>query len=110
VLRLRIYGGMPQGVIVSGEDEAHQRVFNAATGKRVSETDPGYPPQHFPFGWQAHQIAKQVHRGDFIGLTGRWMDLFAGLSLIYLTVSGAIMYFELWKRRRQTGRPGLLWK
>jgi hypothetical protein len=32
-------------------------------------------------GWQAHQIAKQVHRGDYIGLSGRWMDLAAGLSL-----------------------------
>jgi uncharacterized iron-regulated membrane protein len=109
VLRLRIYGGMPQGVIVTGEPEARQLVFNAATGQRASLTEPGYPPQHFPFGWQAHQIAKQIHRGDIIGTTGRWMDLFAGLALLYLTVSGAVMYFELWQRRRKSGRGSLLW-
>jgi uncharacterized iron-regulated membrane protein len=109
-VRLRLYGGMQQGVVITGEEEARQLVFDAASGRRVSETEPGYPPQHFPFGWHVHQIAKQVHRGDFIGMTGRWMDLFAGLSLLYLTVSGAVMYFELWKKRRQSGRPGYIWK
>ena len=110
VVRLRIYGGMPQGVIVTGEPEARQLAFNAVSGRRASLTEPGYPPQHFPFGWQAHQIAKQVHRGDFIGMPGRWMDLFGGLSLLYLTVSGAIMYLDLWQWRRQSGRGALLWK
>jgi hypothetical protein len=108
-VRLRIYGGMPQGVVITGEPEAHQRVFNAETGRPASLTEPGYPPQHFPFGWQAHQIAKQIHRGDFIGLPGRFMDLFAGLSLIYLTVSGAVMYFDLWRRRKKAGRTALVW-
>jgi uncharacterized iron-regulated membrane protein len=110
VVRLRIYGGMPQGIVVTGELEAHQVVFNARSGKRASETEPGYPYQHFPFGWQAHQLAKRIHRGDIIGLTGRWMDLIAGLSLIYLSVSGAVMYVELWQRRRRSGRGAFLWK
>ncbi len=110
VLRLRTFGGMPQGVIITGAEEAEQWVFNATTGRRASETEPGYPVTGFPFGWQAHQIAKQVHRGDFIGLTGRWMDLFAGLSMIYLSISGAVMYFDMWSRRRRMGRTGWLWK
>jgi hypothetical protein len=58
VIRLRNYGGMPQGVIVTGEQEARQLVFNAATGRRATETEPGYPTSGFPFGWQAHQWAK----------------------------------------------------
>ncbi len=110
VLRLRTYGGMPQGVVITGEAEARQIVFNAVTGDRAGQTEPGYPVSGFPFGWQAHQIAKQVHRGDFIGLTGRWMDLFAGLSLIFLSISGAVMYFDMWQRRKGMGRNGLLWK
>jgi uncharacterized iron-regulated membrane protein len=110
VMRLRVYGGMQQGVIVTGEEEARQLVFNATSGRRAGTTEPGYPPQHFPFGWQAHQIAKQVHRGDIIGLPGRWMDLFSGLSLIFLSVSGAVMYVDLWQRRRRSGRASLLWK
>ena len=109
VLRLRYFGGMPQGVIVTGEKEARQLVFNATTGRRASETEPGYPTTGFPFGWQAHQWAKSVHRGDMFGLSGRFMDLFAGFSMIYLSISGIAMYYELWSKRQRTGRPGLFW-
>lgn len=110
VLRLRVYGGMPQGVIVTGNSEAAQVVFNATSGRRANQTEPGYPEVGFPFGWQAHQIAKQIHRGDYIGLSGRWMDLLAGLSMVFLSISAAIMYFNMWSKRRQTGRRGLIWK
>lgn len=84
-------------------------MFNASTGRRVTETEPGYPETGFPFGWQAHQLAKQIHRGDFIGLSGRWMDLIAGVSIVLLSLSGAVMYFDLWNRRRRTGRRALVW-
>jgi hypothetical protein len=109
VLRLRVYGGMPQGVIVTGNGEAVQVVINAHTGRRASQTEPGYPEVGFPFGWQAHQIAKQIHRGDYIGLSGRWMDLLAGLSMVFLSISAAVMYFNMWSKRRQSGRTALIW-
>jgi uncharacterized iron-regulated membrane protein len=110
VLRLRVYGGMPQGVVIVGSgDDTQQVVFNAATGHRASLTEPGYPPTGFPFGWQAHQVAKQVHRGSYIGLSGRWMDLCGGLAMIYLSLSGVVMYVEMWNRRRRSGRRALLW-
>jgi uncharacterized iron-regulated membrane protein len=109
VLRLRYYGSMPQGVVITGS-EASQVVFNAASGRRVSETEPEYPPSYFPFGWQAHQIAKQIHRGDFIGLPGRWMDLLGGLSMLFLSASGAVMYYDLWSRRSSSGRRALIWR
>ena len=110
VVRLRVYGGMRQGVIIAGSgDDTQQVVFNAATGRKASLTEPGYPPTGFPFGWQAHQIAKQVHRGSYIGLSGRWMDLFGGAAIIYLSVSGVVMYVDMWDRRRRSGRRALLW-
>jgi len=110
VVRLRIYAGMPQGAVISGGEVAQQFVWNAVTGQRVGDTEPGYPPTGFPFGWHAHQVAKSVHRGDFFGLPGRFLDLFAGLSVIYLSVSGFVMYYELWNKRRRNGRPGLIWR
>ena len=110
VVRLRIYGGYRQGIVVTGGDRSQQLVFNADTGRPMSETEAGYPRVHFPFGWQAHQWAKGIHRGDFIGLPGRWMDLIAGLALLYLSTSGAVMYWQMWQRRRQGGRKQLLWK
>ncbi len=110
VVRLRNYGGYPQGVVVTGGDRPRQLVFDARTGHAMGETEPGYPPVPFPFGWQAHQIAKSVHRGDWFGMPGRWMDFAAGVALVYLSLSGIVMYLELWRRRRRTGRTALLWR
>ena len=109
VLRLRLFAGMPQGVVVWGNEEVTQTAFNAATGRVAGLSEPGYPDPGVMFGWNVTQMAKQIHRGDFIGLPGRWMGLLAGLSLIYLSVSGFAMYFELWKRRRQRGLRAIFW-
>jgi uncharacterized iron-regulated membrane protein len=109
VLRLRYFAGMPQGVIVDGGKDTQQYVYNSLDGRKVSETEPGYPSTGFPFGFQIHQIAKQIHRGDYFGLTGRWLDLLAGLSIVFLAISGAVMYFNLWSQRRRGGRKSLLW-
>jgi uncharacterized iron-regulated membrane protein len=109
VVRLRYYAGMPQGVVVTGGDDNKQMVFNAKTGRAVSETEPGYPPAGFPFGWQAHQLAKDVHRGGIIGLSGRLMDLFAGLAMFYLSLSGIWIYADLWRRRARSGRSTPVW-
>jgi hypothetical protein len=38
------------------------------------------------------------------------MDLLAGFAMIYLSISGIIMYYELWKKRQKTGRQALIWK
>jgi uncharacterized iron-regulated membrane protein len=112
VLRLRYYAGMPQGLIVSGgnsADDTRQVVFNADSGKTASMTEPSYPYQGFPFGWEEHELMKQIHRGDIIGVPGRLMDLFAGLSLIFLSTSGLVMYVDLLRRRRRGGRKQLFW-
>lgn len=109
VVRLRYYAGMPQGVLVTGGDDNKQMVYNAQTGRAVSETEPGYPPVGFPFGWQAHQLAKNVHRGGVIGLPGRFMDLFAGFAMFYLSVSGIWIYIDLWRRRNKAGKPAPIW-
>ncbi len=108
-LRLRYFAGMPQGVIVTGGEITRQLVYNTATSRSAGLSGPGYPETGMPFGWQVTQLAKKIHRGDFIGLSGRWMSLLTGLSLLYLSISGAVIYFELWNRRRQKGRRELFW-
>jgi len=52
---------------------------------------------------------KQIHRGDALGVPGRLMDLFAGLSLIFLSASGLWMYVDLLLRRMRGGRKQLFW-
>ncbi|WP_164852811.1 PepSY-associated TM helix domain-containing protein [Novosphingobium umbonatum] len=116
VIRLRYYSTMAQGVVVSGTDnETQQHVYNTATRLPVTETEPGYPESHLPLGWQMHQWAKQVHRGDYLALpgstvSGHLVHALAGLALLYLCLSGLEMYYSMWKKRRDTGRAGLTWK
>jgi uncharacterized iron-regulated membrane protein len=109
VLRLRYFSGMPQGVIITGGDDTRQLVFNAVTGERASMTEPGYPYTGFPFGWEEHEFVKKIHRGDALGIPGRLMDLFAGLSLVFLSTSGLVMYLDMLRRRRRAGRKELFW-
>lgn len=108
-VRLRVYAGYAQGVVISGEAEARQLVYNARTGGPMLETEPGYPETGFPFGWQAHQWAKQVHNGSLFNLTGRGINLVSGLALLYLAVSGIVMYANLWRRRARNGNRALFW-
>ncbi|WP_250518386.1 PepSY-associated TM helix domain-containing protein [Caballeronia sp. ATUFL_M1_KS5A] len=110
VLRLRYFAGMPQGIVVAGDNaDTQQLAFNAATGDKASLSGPGYPDTNQTYGWQVAQIAKKIHRGDWMGPVGRYVDLIAGAALLYLTISGLVMYVELWSRRRKMGRNGLLW-
>ena len=110
VIRLRYFAGMPQGLIISGSgDDTREVVYNAVTGQRASMTEPSYPYQGFPFGWEEHELMKQIHRGDIFGVPGRLMDVFAGLSLVFLSLSGLIMYVDLWRRRSRAGRKSIFW-
>jgi hypothetical protein len=109
IVRLRNYAGMAQGVVIAGGDESRQLVFNAATGATASSYEKGYPKTPFPFGWHYHEVVKRIHRGDIFGLTGRWMDLLTGLSLVFLATTGLIVYFKAWSQRRRLGRSGLFW-
>ncbi len=109
VLQLRSFAGFPQGVIVAADEETTQIVFNAKTGKAMSMSEPGYPGENFPSGWEWHQRLKRMHRGDIFGMPGRWLDTFGALSLAYLTISGFVMYLQLVARRRKLGRNALIW-
>ena len=109
VLRLRYFSGMAQGVVIADDPDTTQLVFSTAAGRQVSETEPGYPNTGFPLGWQGHETLKRIHRGDYFGMSGRWVEFIAGIAILYLSISGLKMYYDLWRRRRIAGRHGLFW-
>jgi hypothetical protein len=110
VVRLRMFGGMRQGVVVSGDEVAEQLAFDATTGASAGLYETGYPRTPMPFQWGVHETLKRMHRGDFFGLTGRWMDLLTGIAILFLTVSGITMYLQLYRARGKLGRQGVFWK
>ncbi len=109
-VRLRYFAGMPQGVVITDGYRAQQIDIDTATGRRVSRTEASYPETGFPFGWEAHQIAKGVHRGDYFGVGARAMSIIAGVAMIYLSVSGIALYAAMWRKRRESGRKAFFWK
>ena len=110
MLRLRYFAGYAQGVVIAADPDTTQLVFNTKTGAKMSMTEPGYPKMGFLLGWDLHQKMKQLHRGDYFGMPGRWLDTIGALAMVYLTVSGIIMYIQLLLRRRRIGKKELVWK
>lgn len=110
VLRVRLFAGMPQGVVITADPEPRQRVFDTRSGRRVSMNEPGYPDTVFPTGWEWHERIKRIHRGDWLGLPGRLLDLLAGLSLVWFAGSGVWIYAQLWRRRARGGRRAPFWR
>lgn len=109
VLRIRVYGGMNQGVIVTGTTPIDQVMYNLDNGRVATLNEPGYPKSQFPLGTQVHEDVKHFHSGDMFGLPTRIMNLLAGLALVYLAVSGVVMYVDMWRKRAKAGRKALLW-
>jgi uncharacterized iron-regulated membrane protein len=109
-IRLRDYYGYRQGVIVTDEQVTRQLVYNAANAEEMSLEAPNYPDSQFPFGMNVHEAIKHFHSGYTFGIPARVMALLSGLALIYLSISGIWMYFELWLKRRHGGRNGFFWK
>ena len=108
-IRLRTYGQTKQGVVITGGDDTSQYVFNADSGQPASLSEQGYPEVSFPFGTQVHENIKHLHSGDYFGITARLMNLFAGFCLTFLSISGLVMYFDMWRKRRKAGRNNLIW-
>ncbi|HTP38771.1 MAG TPA: PepSY-associated TM helix domain-containing protein [Steroidobacteraceae bacterium] len=81
--------------------------FNTATGA----TEAGPPAPATPrakVGY--HQWLKRLHRGDFIGsFYGRYLSIIAGCCFLYLTISGVVMYLQLYSARSRAGKRGYFW-
>lgn len=109
-LRVRQFARMAQGVVITDGAEPRQLVYNLTTGAPASLSEPEYPFSGFPFGVQMHEDIKRFHRGDLLGMPGRWMNLLSGFALIFLSVSGIVMYLDMWRKRRAGGRRAFIWK
>lgn len=110
-VRLRTFGLVKEGVVISTDgDVTSQYVFNADTGAPDSLNEPGYPVGNFPFGVQVHENMKHFHSGAMFGVSTRVMNLLSGFSLTFLSISGLVVYFDMWLKRRKGGRNSLVWR
>ena len=107
---LRVSGEMTQGIVTTGVPDVQQLTFNALTGERLLPDSASLPPTGYVLRWDVHQITKRIHRGDYFGFTGRWMDVACGIALLILGGTAIVMYLDMLARRRAIGRHGWFWR
>ena len=74
---------------------------NHATGEVAAEMNPELP---------LHVLLIQLHTGAAMGAFGVWVMLVASLILLWLSISGAYLYWQMWRNRAARGRKRLFWK
>lgn len=56
-----------------------------------------------------HGLMIRLHTGQYFGATGIILVMAAGLALLFLCVSGGILYFQMWRNRRDRGKSSVFW-
>jgi uncharacterized iron-regulated membrane protein len=110
-VQLVVRNGVAKGLVTLGGTKPRILAFDAQSGKEVDDwATSGVQVGHGYFAdW--HQALKRFHRGDILGsFAGRYVDLAAGLALLYLVVSSFFLYFDMRQRRLQSGREQWFWK
>ena len=88
--------GLAKGIVSFAGAAPLTLAFDASNGARIHDwMEQGLQSGNGYYSdW--HQRLKRLHRGDIIGhFSGRYLDLLAGLALLYLLVSAALMYRQM---------------
>lgn len=51
-----------------------------------------------------------LHSGKYLGVAGLTVILLAGIVLLALSVTGLVVYLDMYARRRKAGKGGFFWK
>ena len=56
-----------------------------------------------------HNVLQNLHAGYFMGTFGRWLSIAMATGLFALSITGIVMYVQLYGARKKLGRSGLFW-
>jgi uncharacterized iron-regulated membrane protein len=57
-----------------------------------------------------HVTMIMLHTGKFFGPVGLIIIALVSIIFLILTVTGFVVYLDMWKRRRAAGKKSLFWK
>jgi hypothetical protein len=114
-VQLSMQDGQPIAQVAITGDDARTTIVNTATGTVIKTSTPS--DNRVQVAWyddaatrvRLHDLLQDLHRGTIIGFSGQLLDILTGMSFAFLTISGAVMYFQLYLRRRQNGKQQLFW-
>jgi uncharacterized iron-regulated membrane protein len=68
------------------------------------------PPSFDTHGWPSNQFLQELHSGAVFGAAGQWVDLATGVIFVVLSITGPVMYFQMLRSRRKSGRRQAFWR
>lgn len=71
-----------------------------ASGITVAEMNPRTP---------LHVWLIRLHTGSLGGAGGIWVMLLTSFALLFLSISGLVLYWQMWSNRKKRGRKNLFW-
>ena len=94
-------GGQPKVALNGpGFRQAARIDYDPATG------DATYTP---PPPASIHGLIIGLHTGKVGGILGLILVMASGIVLVVLSVTGLLVYIDMWKRRNKAGKTGLFW-
>ncbi len=51
-----------------------------------------------------------LHSGAYFGTLGKVISALVGAALLFFAISGMLMYVNMFRRRKTSGRSGVFWK
>lgn len=100
-MELRSAGGRLQSLVTVTGAHAGVLAFDALSGAPLSNGGASRG--------SLHNQLKNWHRGNIVGIAGVLLAIVTGCALLFLIVSGLVVYFLMWKARSRTGRQRLFW-
>ncbi len=89
----------PQGVVTFPGDPGRQITVDPRDGKVLKDE-----------AHEAESLILRIHSGEILGKPGVVLGVFWGSALVLLSITGFIVYLELYRRRRKaSGKNGLFW-
>ena len=98
-VELRLGGEEPQGVVTLPGEPGRQITVDARDGKITKDE------KH-----EAESLILRIHSGEILGEPGVVLGVLWGLALVALSVTGLVVYLDMYTRRRKArGKTGIFW-
>ena len=98
-IELQMAGDEPQGVVTFPGDPGRQITVDPRDGKVLKDE-----------AHEAESLILRIHSGEILGEPGVVLGVFWGSALVLLSITGFIVYLEVYRRRRKaSGKNGLFW-
>ena len=98
-IELQLAGDEPKGVVTFPGEPGRQITVDPRDGKLLKDEE-----------HEAESLILRIHSGEILGEPGVVLGVFWGSALVVLSITGFIVYLELYRRRRKaSGKKGLFW-